>query len=546
MGETRTTTETLAGLLFEDGDVRDAWTIARTELRTQIRGLREDTRRGLSVVLMLLVFGVVFPATFLGSAIDFGSALTRGPLPLGTAGFAFWLVVLIAGYVGSAAGFNQDRVGTVGSLVRTSVSPTAVSLGRLLDRSLETLTVVVPAALVLLAGVVVGGGPTTAGLVGVAAVPLLVAGFLLGRISGDLIRYANERLQISIWIKAVLALVLLTVVFFGTQVLLNSQYEPTRSAGSALAGPIVPGAPLHAYASVFFAPLGGQITILGVAVVGVVVAAIPLGLVATMALETRMLVRDLGSDAADRVTESHGVPSLFEVVPSARMAWRSLLRTRRDPRTLAHLTPLLFGVLPMTASAFENPELVLEMGPAAALVLGAIAAGVSYCLNPLGDDRDQLPLLLTSTPSVAVLLRGRMLAGTILGLVVAVVIGTPLALLAHGPAYALGQTLLAVFLVVASTGIAVGLGAVVPKFEQREYMSVERAHPSQMALMAFFFGGLVVGGIGVVLLLVTLSGEQLPAVALGWLVYAVVLGLAAGGGYRYAVSRMDAFTLDDV
>jgi hypothetical protein len=65
-------------------------------------------------------------------------------------------------------------------------------------------------------------------------------------------------------------------------------------------------------------------------------------------------------------------------------------------------------------------------------------------------------------------------------------------------------------------------------------------------MMGFFFGGLLVGAIGFVLLWATLSGESVPAVALGWLVYVVVLGLAAGGGYRYAVSRMDAFTLDDV
>ena len=531
---------------FSRTTLRDAWTLTRTELRTYVRHVTGSSRQTVGVAFMVLAFGVLFPLTFIGSAIAFGEALATGSVPLGSAGVAFAVVLSVAGYVGAAGGFNQERVGQIGPLVRTSIPPLAVSLGRFANRSLQALAIFVPATLVLLAGVAVGaGGPVAPLLVAVAVVPLFAVGLVGGRIVGDLVRYANERLAVSLWIKAVLMIVLMVAIFVGTQLLLNSQYEGGGAYGTVIAGPVLPGQPLQALASVVFAPLGAAVQPLGLVVAAATLAAIPVGLVVAMRLETRMLVQDLGSDAAG-VTQSHGVPRLFEVTPSTRVAWRYLLRTRRDPRTLAHLSPLLFGAMGMAGSAVQDPGIVLSLGPAAAVVAGAVLAGGAYGLNPLGDDRDQLPLLLTSTPSVGVVLRGRMLAGIALGIGVAVGIGAPLGLVEHGPGYVLGQSVLAVFLATVSTGIAVGLGAVVPKFERREYMSVERAHPSQWAMMGFFFGGLIVGAIGFVLLWATLSGESLIAVALGWLVYVVVLGLAAGGGYRYAVSRMDAFTLDDV
>ena len=526
--------------------LRDAWTLTRTELRTYVRHVTGETRQLVGVGFMVLAFGILFPLTFIGSAVAFGEALATGPVPLGAAGVAFVVVLSVASYVGAAGGLNQERVGQIGPLVRTSIPPLAVSLGRFANRSLQALAIFVPATLVMLGGVAVGAGGLGAPLlVAVAVVPLFAVGLVGGRIVGDILRYANERLQVSLWIKAVLTIGLMVVIFVGTQLLLNSQYEGGGAYGTVISGSVLPGQPLQAFASVVFTPLGADVRPLGLVVAGTTLVAIPIGLVVAMRLETRMLVRDLGSDAAG-ATQSHGVPHLFEVVPSARVAWRYLLRTRRDPRMLAHLSPLLFGAMGMAGSVVQDPGIALSLGPAAAVIAGAVLAGGAYGLNPLGDDRDQLPLLLTSTPSVGIVLRGRMIAGIVLGLVVAVGIGAPLGLVEHSPAYVLGQSVLAVFLATVSTGIAVGLGAVVPKFERREYMSVERAHPSQWAMMGFFFGGLVVGAIGFVLLWATLSGESILVVALGWLTYVAVLGLAAGGGYRYAVSRMDAFTLDDV
>lgn len=533
---------------IQRSDLRDGWTLARTELVTQYRHLRGNTRQTLGLVAMALAFAVFVPMTFIGAAMGFGHALVTGSVPLGSGGVVFAATLAISAYLGAAGGFNQPRVGRVGPLIQTSIPPLAVSLGRFWNRALQTLWLFVAATIVLLCGVGVGAAsPLPPIVVAVAIVPVFAAGFVVGRILGDLGRYANERVHVSRWLKALVGLVVMGTIFVGTQVLFSSQYEHSNGFSAPMAGAILPGKPLQAYASVAFAPFGSTPQPLGIAVVGAVLVVIPVGFLAAMRLETRMLVSDLGSDAATTDTvESHGVPRIFEATPSTRAGWRYLLRTRRDPRTLAHLAPLLFGAFGMGASVVRDPGIVLTIGPAAAVIGGAVLAGAAYCLNPLGDELDQLPLLLTSTPSLGSVLRGRMIAGISLGLVVGLGIGLPLGVVEHGPGYLLGQAALALFLTPVSTGIAIGLGAVAPKFEQREYMNVERAHPSQLAMMGFLFGGAIVGAIGFVLLWATLTGRSPLPVAFGWLVYLTVLGLASWGGYRYAVRRMDGFTMDDL
>ena len=531
-------------MVYVRDDLRDGWTLARAELRAQFRQIRSDRRRLLAVLLGIVGFGLFLAVSFLPGAIAFGSEF-GSEVPLGTAGMALSTVTVAVAYLGAANGFGQSQVGTVEPLARTSVPPRAVSIGRLIAQTVQSIWIIVPIGALLLAGVAIGGGPAVAAAIFIAALPLTAVGLLAGRIIGGTAKYVNERLQVSLWVKAFLALGLMGAIFLGTQVLLSSRYE----TGSQFAvGPLIPGTPLQSYAAVVFAPFGTAPGPLGIAVTGLVLAAIPVGALGALRLETHMLVADLGTDSstAGQVEGSYGVPRLFEVTPSARVAWRYLVRTRRDPRMLAHLTPLLFGAFGMAGSAFQDPGILLTVGPGAVVVAGAVLAGGAYCLNPMGDDRDQLPLLLTSSPSVGGVLRGRMLAGIALGLVVAIGIGAPLALIEYGPGYLLGQSALAIILTTASAGIAIGLGAIAPKFERHEYMNVERAHPSQWALLGFLFGGMIVGAIGFLLLGLTLSGEHMLAVAFGWLLYVAILGVSSWGGYHYAVRRFDEFTLDDM
>lgn len=525
---------------------RGAWTLSRTELRTTIRNVRSNTRQVVGfAVIGLMVIG--FPLLLWEQTTGFGQDVATGTLPIGTLAAGYLGVAFAGNYVGFVGGFNQSRVGVVGPLIRTSIPPTAVSIGRFVTRTLEGFAGIVPVGFVLLVGVGVGAGsPVVPVLIGVGALPLLGAGVIAGRFVGDVARYGNERLQMSLWVRAGLFLGLTIAVFVGTQAMVTPILEEGSMFGPSSIGAILPGAPIQAYAGLVLAPLGATVGGLGLVVAGVLVIVVPVGFVAVIRLETLLVVRNVGGESSvECVSGTHSVPWLFDRTPSGRIAWRYLLRTRRDPRTLAHLTPVLFGTLGMSGTALEDPHRLLSIGPAAAVIAGAILAGGAYCLNPLGDDREQLPLLFSSTSSVAPLLRGRMLAGIVLGLGVGIGVGTPLALLEHDPAFIVGQSVLAVVLVVASTGIALGLGAAVPKFERREYMNVERAHPSLAITIVFFMGGILVGAIGFVLLWVALT-ETLLGGVLFLLGYTAVLGLVAAGGYWYAIRRFRAVSLDEM
>lgn len=525
-------------------DFRGAAVIVSTELRARTRYVRADTRRLLATVVMLLALPFWIGITAFSPARSFGASLASGSVPYGLAGATFTGLTIAAGYIGAAGGFNQRRVGSVGPLVRTSLAPDAVSLGRMTHRVAESMVLVVPTTVLLLAAVGVGaGGPVVPFVVFVGSVPVFVAAYAAGRVVGDLLRYGNERLGISLWVKALAVLALTAVFFVGTQLFVSGGLSGDTSIGVPA---FLPARPLQAYAGVVFAPLGATPTLLGGGVAVMLVVLGPVAVLGAVRLETYLLVRDVGSDESAWTGGTRSVPAPFGRTPSLRIAWRYLLRTRRDPRMLAHLGPLLFGGLAMVGSVVQNPSRALTVGPPAAVIGGTTFAGAAYCLNPLGDDVDQLPLLLTSTESVGVLLRGRMLAGIAPGLAVAIGVGTPLALVEWPPLYAVGQTLLAVVLAATGAGVALGLGALVPKFERHEAMGVERAHPSTTAVLGFFFGGLVVGGSGILLLLWTLGDGPPVVAAVGWLVYLGVLAVTSIAGYRYAVRKFDALMLDDI
>lgn len=524
--------------------VHGALTLTVTELQTRVRDIRGDLRQTVGIGFSLLL-AVVFPFLAWNQATEFGREAATGAMPVGTLAASYLGVAFAAGYLGSVGGFNQARVGVVGPLIRTSIPPIAVSVGRFLSRTLEGLVWIGPAGLVLLAGVGVGAGnPIVPALVGVGALPVLAVAVIAGRLLGDLARYVNDRLQVSLWVRAALFVGLTVGVFVGTQALLNATLDEESLLEPGSIGAVLPGKPVQAYANVVFVPLGTGIEPLGVLLAVGILATVPVGFLAAMRVETVLLIRDVGGSAStSRVDGTRGVPRVFDLSQSGRIAWRYLLRTRRDPRTLAHLTPLLFGMLGMSGTALEDPGTLLTIGPPGVVIAGAILAGGAFCLNPLGDDRDQHPLVLTSTSSLAPVLRGRMLAGVVLGLVVAIGVGAPVGLLEHSPAFVLGQSALAVLLAVAAAGTALGLGAAVPKFERREYMNVERAHPSMVITIGFFMGGLLVGAIGFVLLWLALTENALGGIAF-LLGYAAVLGIVAAGGYRYACRRFRSMTID--
>ncbi len=529
------------------GDARDAGVLVRTELRARVRQVLGDTRQTVGIAVLVLMFGIAFPLMGLGTALSFGASLAES-VPVGQVGAVLGMVAGGGAYLGAASALQQNRLGTVGPLVRTSVPPTAVVLGRLTSETAQAMALVVPPGAVLLLVVAVGaGGPVAPLLLLLAAVPVFLLAVALGRSLGDVLRYANQRLRVSAWTKAGLLLVGVVAAYAGTQVVMEQLLGGATDVPSVSITAFLPGAPLQAYASVAFAPLGTAVEPFGLGVAALVLAAVPAGLWATVRFEEWLLLREPAGDRDETAgaDESRAVPGPFRTTGSTRVAWRYLLRTRRDPAMLAHLFPVLIGGLSFGASFVGDPELAVQLGPGAAVVAGAALSGGLYCLNPLGDDRDQLPLVLTSARSTAVMLRGRALAGLCVGLVVAWGGAVPLLLASGSVVDAVGYALFAPVLLTAGTGVALGMGAVLPKFERSEYVNVERAHPSMLVVMGYFFGSLFVGVPGLLALLGILGDPSI----LEWAAlagYLLVVAASGVGGYVFAVRKFDRLTLDDL
>jgi hypothetical protein len=533
---------------MERSDLRDASVLARTELTAMWRRLSDSRRQLIALALGALQFVVVIPVLVLDRAMGLGSDLASGSPPVGPVG-AFCVAAALSGlYLGVFSAISQNRIGSVGPLIRTSVPPPAVSAGRIASETIQgSILFVVPLFIILVLVGAGAGGPFAPLLLGVALLIFMLAGLFLGRTVGATARYAGVLARLSVWAKVAAFILVMVVIFVATQFVIQAFLPDDADLGFAVSIPaFLPGEPIQGAVAALFVPLGASPGPIGVVALVSAVLAVPGLLALAVRAETALLLTDVDDDTAGEAA-TRSVPWPFTVTPASRVAFRHLLRTARDPKSAFHVLPVVFGALSPLAFWISDPGFALTMGPPLMVILGAELAGLLYCLNPLGDDRDQLPLLLTSVRSTAVLLRGRLLGGVAVGIVPAVGLGTPLALVDGSPLYVALQTVLAVVLVGAVPAMALGLGSFAPKFEREESMNIERAQPSQRATMGFLFGGTIVAGAGMFLAWWTVTGDSgLPLLLGGWVGYlAVIVGLAVVG-YRYAVGRFDGFTLDDV
>jgi hypothetical protein len=534
--------------MMQRGDLRDASVLARTELAAMWRRLADSRRQLIGIGLGALQFVVVVPLILFEQATTLGSDLVSGSPPVGSVGAFCTAAVLAGAYMGVFSAISQNRIGSVGPLIRTSVPPSAVSAGRLASETLQaSLLFVVPVFVILVLVGVGAGGPLAPMLLGGALLVFLLAGLFLGRTVGATARYVGVLSRLSAWAKAAAFVLIMVLIFVASQFVLQAFLPDDADIGFSVSVPaFLPGEPIQGAVAVFLAPVGSTPGSVGVVAFATAVLAVPVSLALAVRAETAVLLADTDENTTDEAA-TRSAPWPFTATPASRVAFRHLLRTARDPKSAFHLLPVVFGGLGPLVIWVGQPDLALTMGPPLLVVLGAEIAGLLYCLNPLGDDRDQLPFLMTSVRSTDVLLRGRLLGGAAVGVVVAVGLGTPLAVVGASPLYVVLQTALAVVLVVAIPAMALGLGSFAPKFEREEYMNVERAQPSQRATMGFLFGGTIVAGAGMFLAWWTTNGDSGALLLFGgWVGYlAVITGLALLG-YRYAVGRFDGFTLDDI
>ncbi|MFB6227603.1 MAG: hypothetical protein ABEH88_03305 [Halobacteriales archaeon] len=534
--------------MIQRSDLRDASVLARTELAAMWRHLTDSRRRLVGIGLGALQFVVVIPVFLFDQATTFGSDLASGSPPVGSVGAFCTAAVLAGAYMGVFSAISQNRIGSVGPLIRTSVPPSAVSAGRLASETIQaSILFVVPLLVVLVLVGAGAGGPLAPLLLGVTLLVFLLAGLFLGRTIGATARYAGVIARLSAWAKAAAFMLVMVLIFVASQFVIQAFLPDDADLGFSISIPsFLPGEPIQGAVAALFVPLGATADPTGAVALTMAVLAVPAFLALAVRAETALLLADVDDDTTGEAA-TRLVPRPFTATPATRVAFRHLLRTARDPKSAFHLLPVVFGGLGPLAIWISQPDLALTMGPPLMMVLGAELAGLLYCLNPLGDDRDQLPFLMTSVRSTDVLLRGRLLGGAAVGIVPAIGLGTPLALIDGSPLYVALQTALAVVLVVAIPAMALGLGSFAPKFEREEYMNIERAQPSQRATMGFLFGGTIVAGAGMFLAWWTTNGDaSVPLLLGGWIGYlAVITGLAVAG-YRYAVGRFDGFTLDDV
>lgn len=538
-------TGTNGGREVDASTVRDAWVILRTEQRTTIRRLLASPRQAAATGIWILFFGIGFPVLLAGAVRPFARSIAAGSPPIGVIGAVVGSLLVGGFYLGFLVALRGSDAGTVAPLIRTSTTPEAVTLGTMGNEVSSVLLYFVTPALLGFAveiGVEAGSPLAPVLVIVVAALPLLT-GFLVGRIAGAILQYVGVFAGIGEWPRRLIRLVAAAAIYVGFRVFL-----PGSSGGPSLSVPaFLPGRPLQAYAGVVFAPAGSTLTPTGIGAVIATLAVIGVGFEGAIRIETALLFREEAQAAsrAETTTRARRAPWWLGGAASTRMAYRYLLRTRRDPGMIAHLFPLSFGLVGIVLSVLTNPASArLLVGPAF-VVAGVVIAGEAYGLNPLGDDGDQLPLIMTSVPSTAVLLRGRAIAGGLPGFVIAA-IGVGLSALDGSAAIVALHALLAIVLIPSAAGAALGLGAIAPRFDRREYMNVERAHPSTGASVGFLLGASIVAGIGFVLRWWSFSGVPITYAIGAWVVYlAIVIG-AGVGGYGYAVKVFDGLSMDDV
>ncbi|MFB6169106.1 MAG: hypothetical protein ABEJ43_09705 [Haloferacaceae archaeon] len=527
-------------------DARDGLRIARAELRRSVREYLGDTRRLVGVTVVALVFGG-YLLVFLPTVFVAGRGIRRvGAIP----GFGLAATLLPVALLAVAALRTLERIGRVeaADLILLVVRPRAVVLGLVgAEAGRLALWFSLPAAAVVAAFAAGLGAPTLPLTAALVLLPLAACAAVWGYASGLVVLRVLRRLPgVRRVLKGVAGLAFV-VAIVGSQVL--GTY--VASGGVAVDRLLASGGvgPLADYLALAFVgtPLARPVGAGTAAVPVVLLALVPVGLAVATRQASALWFTDAPRQGASAERSSGGFapPEPFARTGAGRVAWGLLVRGVRQPSEFAHLVMVLVVLGPGTASVAQVD------GPAGPLVagvgtlLGVHLAGATFGLNPLGDDRPQLPLLLLTRATPRTLVRGRVAAG--------LAVGVPVVLLATGGSVALGTPPLAAAalavvgaaLCLAASAFAVGVGAGYPVYETREFWGTETVVPSTLVTIAYL---VVVGAgtaVGLVVTWVLAAGlEPTPLVLGGLGVYALVTVVPSYGSYRYAVRRYRRYTVE--
>jgi hypothetical protein len=530
-------------------DVRHGCRIGRAEFVRSLRGYLGDTRRLVGFALVALFFGgnLLFA---LPAAYVFGQAaasVTAIPF-FGPAVTALPVVLVLLGTLRTL-----ERIGSIEAeaLVLTTVHPRAVVVG-LITAEVGRLLLWfgLPLGAFVIAFAVGLGAPLLPVTSALVVLPVVLSAAVWGYACGiGVLRVLRRLPGVRRLLKVVAVLATIGVVlvsqFLGSY-LVDGGVSIRGVLSAFTFGPLVE------YVALAFVgtPLAQPVSVRSVAVLVVLLALTPVGLaVATRQASTLWFTDAPDRSGARQVRTSSGgftAPGPFAWRRSGRIAWGVLLRAARHPQELSHLLVAVFFVGPLGTTVVQSSADAL--GPLVAgtgVGLGTYLAGAAFGLNPLGDDRPQLPLLLLAGTAPRTVVRGRLLAGVALGLPFAVLV--PLLSVGLGTAVlpALAFAVVGSGTCLAAAAFAVGVGSAYPIYEEREFWGSETVVPSTLVMLVYLFvvaGGTVLG-LSVTWFAVTGNLVLTPLVAVGVGVYLLSTAGVPYGSYLYAVRRYRRYTV---
>ena len=531
-------------------DLRHGLRIGRAEFVRTVRGYARDTRRILGLALLTLVFGgyllVSLPGIYLVGRQVRTAAATPFLDPVA--------LLLPVGLLGVAVLRTLERIGGAEGedLLLTTVHPRAVVVG-LLVSEIARLALWFGVPIVAVAGAFALGlnAPVLVVSAGLVAVPLVCCAAVWGYALGIALLRVFRRLPTLRRASKAGGLAVLLLVVVASQFL--GQYVVREGVSFRALLSAVEVEPLTAYVRLAFVgtPLARQVDPGALVVLAGCVALTPVGFVAAERQATALWFTDgparRSSASSASSTGGFAPPRPFAWAKAGRIAWALLVRTARKPQRLVHLIVVVFFVGPFGGTLFgTSGDGLLVLAAGAGVVLGAYLSGAAFGLNPLGDDRPHLPVVLLTRTAPRTFLSGRIVAGVALGLPLAVVVpvvafaavGDPFS----GVTFAVGG----VGWCLAAAGLALGLGCAYPIYEEREMWGVETVAPSTLVLMTYTIVVLLGTSLGLVLLWYLVTGH-LAATGLllaGVGVYALVAFGVPLLSFRYALGRYRRYTVD--
>lgn len=544
--------------------------IGWTEFRRSVRLIFADRTSLLSIVLLSLL--VVIPGVSAATMLAFfgGQALTNpsgasGTLELAAdvvrgGGGLFWLLIVAMTAIRSAT-----RVADLEPRAFLLVTTTGRQIvpGLFVAEFLRLGSWIVPASLLVAIGAGLGSrsltivvvGPIIVGFLLAAAIPV---GFLIGCVTRDVLTVSRWAARLRVPVVLLLAVFyvisLITghaqrIVETGIQALPETPFSwPMEPLLIALPG--LEGDPVRA--------LGGVGWMVGIAVISAVLA---------LSIAERHWHREPLSTPPRR-TKFNGqtlerLTGRLLDPPARGICITTLRRTWRAPvRTLYVVYPL-FAALVLVAGVIR--EGVLPGSIVVALCLYVIwGTGALLALNPLGDLRAVLPLVLPSPVDGRSVMKGYLSAGGLIG--VPVVILTAIGGGLISPLNNLQVALLtsgAVVGTVLAPVLAAGIGSLFPRFGSVQVTAKTKAiMPSKLAFAGYTLTLMlpaaaavalasptvihgITGGFEWVLTYLDADGT----VSTTWVRLLLLIPLAGGLGstllaYRYAVRRYNSFRVE--